>query len=92
MTVTVYSKPGCVQCDATERQLMRHGVQFITVDLTQHPGALKRIKDLGYRQAPVVVADGTHWSGFRPDKIKSLALSGGEGASSSPERAPRARF
>ena len=29
---------------------------------------------LGYLQAPVVVAGDSHWSGFRPDRIKELAL------------------
>jgi glutaredoxin-like protein NrdH len=28
---------------------------------------------LGYLQAPVVVAENDHWSGFRPDRIKALA-------------------
>ena len=28
---------------------------------------------LGYVQAPVVEANGEHWSGFRPDRIKGLA-------------------
>jgi glutaredoxin-like protein NrdH len=28
---------------------------------------------LGHLQAPVVVADGNHWSGYRPDQIKALA-------------------
>jgi glutaredoxin-like protein NrdH len=28
---------------------------------------------LGYLQAPVVVAEHDHWSGFRPDRIKALA-------------------
>jgi len=28
---------------------------------------------LGYLQAPVVVAGTDHWSGFRPDRIKTLA-------------------
>jgi len=28
---------------------------------------------LGYLQAPVVVAGGEHWSGFRPDRINALA-------------------
>ena len=29
---------------------------------------------LDYAQAPVVVAGEDHWSGFRPDKIKALAV------------------
>jgi glutaredoxin-like protein NrdH len=28
---------------------------------------------LGHLQAPVVIVDGDHWSGYRPDRIKSLA-------------------
>ena len=40
-----------------------------------HAEALERLKSLGYMQAPVVVTDQDHWSGFRPDKIEELALS-----------------
>lgn len=28
---------------------------------------------LGYLQAPVIVAGDEHWSGFRPDRIKTLS-------------------
>ena len=35
MTVTVFTKPHCPQCDATKRQLTKLGVPFETVDLTQ---------------------------------------------------------
>ena len=37
MTVTVFTKPHCPQCDATKRQLTKLGVPFETVDLTQNP-------------------------------------------------------
>lgn len=73
MTVTVFSKPSCVQCDATYRALDKHGVSYRTVDLTQDGAALELVRGLGYLQAPVVVAGGEHWSGYRPDKISSLA-------------------
>jgi glutaredoxin-like protein NrdH len=29
---------------------------------------------LGYLQAPVVVTSDTHWSGFRPDRVKALSV------------------
>jgi glutaredoxin-like protein NrdH len=29
---------------------------------------------LGHLQAPVVIAGESHWSGFRPDRIKALAV------------------
>jgi len=71
--VTVYSKPACVQCDATYRALDKHGIAYDVVDLTQDPTALELVRSLGYLQAPVVIAGNTHWSGFRPDQIAILA-------------------
>ncbi len=72
-TVIVFSKPNCVQCSATYRALNKHGLQYEVVDLSVDPEALETVKNLGYQQAPVVLADGDHWAGFRPDKIKALA-------------------
>lgn len=73
MTVTVFSKPSCVQCDATYRALTKHGVSYRTVDITEDPAALEMVRGLGYLQAPVVMAGSEHWSGYRPDRISSLA-------------------
>lgn len=73
MSVIVYSKPACVQCTATTRALDAKGVNYDVVDLTQDDSAMARVTELGYRQAPVVVADDNHWSGFRPDMIAGLA-------------------
>lgn len=70
--VTVYSKPGCVQCNATYRALESQGIIYGTVDVSQDSEALARIRELGYMQAPVVVTDVDHWSGFRPDKIENI--------------------
>ena len=74
MSITVYSKPQCVQCRATKRALAKQGLDYEEVDLTQDEEALNTVKALGYQQAPVVFANGDHWSGFRPDKIKALAM------------------
>lgn len=73
MTITVYSKPACVQCAATTRALEARGLSFDVIDLTQDDAAFSRVSDLGYRQAPVVVAGDDHWAGFRPDLIGRLA-------------------
>ena len=73
MSITVYSKPNCVQCDATYRALAKHGLEYEVVDITADPEALQTVKPLGYQQAPVVFADGDHRSGFRPDRIKAAA-------------------
>ena len=71
--ITVYSKPACVQCTATTRELDRKGIPYKYVDLTEDESAMDTVKDLGYMQAPVVIAGEEHWSGFRPDKIGMLA-------------------
>lgn len=69
-SVTLYSKPGCVQCRATQRMFDKDGVNYNYVDLSEQPEAIEEIKALGYLQAPVVfVNENTHWSGHRPDYI-----------------------
>lgn len=72
MSVTVYSKPACVQCDATYRALDKRGIDYSIVDISQDPGALEMVRGLGYLQAPVVIAGDTHWSGYRPERIAAL--------------------
>lgn len=72
MSITVYSKPNCVQCTATYRALDKSNLPYEVVDMSQDPDALESVKALGYQQAPVVIADGEHWAGFRPDLIKAL--------------------
>lgn len=72
MSIVVYSKPACVQCTATTRALDAKGLGYELVDLTQDDEAMQLVASLGYRQAPVVVADDQHWAGFRPDMIAAL--------------------
>ena len=73
MSITVYTKPSCVQCNATYRALDAKGIEYEVLDLSVDEAALAQVKELGYLQAPVVVTDEEHWSGFRPDKISELA-------------------
>lgn len=71
--ITVYTKPSCVQCNATYRALDAKGLNYTTVDLSDDEEALEAVKALGYLQAPVVITADDHWSGFRPDKIASIS-------------------
>jgi glutaredoxin-like protein NrdH len=73
--VIVYSKENCVQCTATMRTLTQRGIAFKHVDVEKDQEALATLKELGYRQAPVVVAGTEHWSGYRPDMINKLKQS-----------------
>ncbi len=72
MSITVYTKPACVQCNATYRALDKAGVEYEVVDISENPDARDYVMALGYLQAPVVGAGDEHWSGFRPDRIRSL--------------------
>lgn len=72
---TVYTRPRCVQCNATFNQLNKLGVDYevVTVDTAEISEALRVMG--GYMQAPVVVhrPEGSdsdvHWGGYRPDLI-----------------------
>ena len=55
MAITVYSKPNCVQCNATYRALDKAGLEYSTVDISVDVEALEQVKALGYTQAPVVM-------------------------------------
>lgn len=72
MTVTIYSKPACVQCSATYRAFERRGINYHVVDISEDSQALSFVTRLGYRQVPVVVAGDLHWAGFRPDMINQV--------------------
>ncbi|GAB4100554.1 glutaredoxin family protein [Sinomonas halotolerans] len=74
--VTMYGRPGCGPCRATERGLESAGVVYAYADGAAHRDELAA---LGHTQSPVVVVrDGRgavtdHWHGFRPDLIAALA-------------------
>ncbi len=72
MSITVYTKPACVQCNATYRALDKAGLEYNIIDITEDAEARDYVMALGYLQAPIVVAGEDHWSGFRPDRIKTL--------------------
>jgi glutaredoxin-like protein NrdH len=72
MTITVYTKPQCVQCGATIKALDKAGITYELVDLTTDIDARDYVMALGHLQAPVVVTDTDYWAGFRPDRIKNL--------------------
>lgn len=72
-SITVYTTPACVQCNATFKALDKHGIAYRTVDITLDAQAREYVMAMGYLQAPVVVAGSDQWAGFRPDRIKALA-------------------
>lgn len=80
LTVTLYTKPACVQCEQTKRLMTKEGIPFTPVQV--EPGSEESrylTEDLNYFGVPVVVWEaggvvGGHWHGFRPDRIRELKV------------------
>lgn len=57
----------------TYKVLDSRGISYEVHDITKDVEAYEYVKEeLGYMQAPVVVAGDQHWSGFRPDLINNI--------------------
>lgn len=76
--ITVYSKPSCQQCKATERALTRSEVPYVLSPLDDDALALVERMGLG-RTAPVVVVSHPEtgkvidaWTGYNPGKLRGL--------------------
>jgi glutaredoxin-like protein NrdH len=72
MTIDVYTLPSCMGCKATFRRLDQRGIAYNVHRLDQ--GATLP-EGIDATQAPVVVAGGEWWSGFRPDRVDALRVS-----------------
>ena len=71
--ITVWSKPQCVQCDATKRKLDKAGIAYTEHDLTEHPDKAAEFRDQGYATAPIVITPRGAWAGYQHDHLKRLA-------------------
>jgi len=71
--VRIYTKPACVQCDATKRMMDKLNIEYEAIDITQDNDAYEMIVSKGFKSAPVVITDSDSWAGFNPDKISGLA-------------------
>ena len=74
-TVEIYTKPACIPCKVTKRELDTAGVPYTEKSAVDYVDFLKR---LGAYAAPVVIIyrDGQAidwWCTYRPDQIQNLA-------------------
>ena len=72
MKVTVYTKPNCVQCDATKRWLTKNDIPFDVKDIYEDQELMQKFVDQGFMSAPIVQTDVETWSGFRISKLETL--------------------
>lgn len=80
MTIELYSKPMCVQCNQSKKTLDKLGLNYVVSDVTEDEKAYEFVtQELGYSAAPVLVIKNesgdvvSSWSGFQPEKLEALA-------------------
>lgn len=73
MKITVWTTPNCVQCNQTKKEFDKLGIQYNVRELNRNPRAVERFKEMGLMAAPIVETDDRRWSGFRLNRIRSLA-------------------
>lgn len=72
--LTIYTKRGfCAQCRQTKLFLAKQGTKYeeVVVEETDEE-MLQNLRDQGFGQFPVVIADGVTFTGFRPDRLELL--------------------
>jgi len=72
VTITLWTKPNCVQCMQTKKEFDKRGIIYRERRLDKSPKAVQRFIEIGLVAAPIVESDDRRWSGFRLGKIQSL--------------------
>lgn len=76
ITLTVFSKPDCVQCRFTKRELESKSLSYKEIDVTIDQESYNLLQELGIQQLPAVKVecgdDVEWWSGFRIEKLRAL--------------------
>lgn len=73
MSVTVYSKPKCMQCKYTKRFLDNAGIEYTSINVFEDAEALEQLKKEGLRTLPVIKVEGWEpFMGYQPDKLEKL--------------------
>lgn len=73
--VTLYTKSFCPACKSTKDLLQKLNVEFVEINIEEDPKILDFLKSQNFSSAPVVFTNDDSWSGFKPDKIRALAVS-----------------
>lgn len=86
MHIVIYTKPGCIQCEWTQKQFDKMELTYLTIDITRDKDAERDVMaasaELGSTTMPYVVVSNSvrteRWFGFKLDKIRSLRVETGD--------------
>ena len=77
MSVKVYSKPRCVQCNAVKMWLDKNDVAYDVVDVAADEAARDELANAGFQGVPVTAIDGMEpFYGFDIEKLQEAEASG----------------
>lgn len=72
MSIIVYSKNNCAQCNMLKKQLNAKEIPFEEINLDEQPEYINTVKEMGFNAAPVLVHGDFSFYGFNPGKLKEL--------------------
>lgn len=78
MKIIVYTKPQCVQCDWTKKQLEAEpALEYEIIDASPGTNGERQVREMGFEAVPVVVVEYDdreldRWCGFKVEKIRAL--------------------
>lgn len=70
--IKIYTKPDCVQCQATKRRLDAAGVPYTVTDLSNDPQMIEQMRAAGFTSVPIVEYGQERFAGYQIDRIKAL--------------------
>lgn len=72
----VYSRPGCMKCHVTHRQLKKMRIPVEKVEIDDYPEKIALMKDRGWMELPLVEAtiDGEphYWAGMSTGDLQAI--------------------
>lgn len=69
--ISVYGRPGCVQCKYTVKEFENINVPIDYIDISVNEVAAEHIKSLGFSTLPVVDTGTENWAGLKVDRIRA---------------------
>ena len=71
--IKVYTKNDCIQCTMLKKFLKANNVDFETLNVTDNPSLINKLKAQGIGSLPVFELNNEiKFTGFRPDLAKKL--------------------
>lgn len=70
VTTILFSKNDCVNCDATKADFKKLGVAYNEINISEQPEYIDKLREMGFRGAPVIVTPKGAWAGYKPEKIQ----------------------